>query len=220
MEKYKLRPGSNWPGSPADRVRSPHHAVPPPERRFSRRRGPDPGQRRTPGDHRHGQVRPRGAQDRRHAGQHRHAGLLCAPGRSRPRRPRYDHRPGHRAGAVQLRRERRNHRAAAGLATQGRAPDLHDRPRRLHHGAGGRHPSGRSCGEGSLSAGPGPNHQHHGADGAGRRLGGDADGRARLRPGRFRAVPPGRRLGRKLLVHVSDIMHSGDELPRVAPGTR
>ncbi|NHR04109.1 KpsF/GutQ family sugar-phosphate isomerase [Chromobacterium haemolyticum] len=37
--------------------------------------------------------------------------------------------------------------------------------------------------------------------------------------GDFALSHPGGSLGRKLLVHVSDIMHSGDELPRVAPGT-
>lgn len=37
--------------------------------------------------------------------------------------------------------------------------------------------------------------------------------------GDFALSHPGGSLGRKLLVHVSDIMHSGEELPRVAPGT-
>ncbi|OHX13293.1 KpsF/GutQ family sugar-phosphate isomerase [Chromobacterium sphagni] len=37
--------------------------------------------------------------------------------------------------------------------------------------------------------------------------------------GDFALSHPGGNLGRRLLVHVSDLMHSGDALPRVAPGT-
>ena len=54
-------------------------------------------------------------QDRRDPGLHRHAGVLRAPGRSQPRRPGHDHRRRRGAGAVQLRRDRRNpdHRPGA-----------------------------------------------------------------------------------------------------------
>ena len=56
---------------------------------------------------RHGQERPRRAQDRRHPGLDRHAGALRPSGRGQPRRSRHDH-PGRRgAGAVQLGRDAR-----------------------------------------------------------------------------------------------------------------
>ena len=55
---------------------------------------------------RHRQVRPHRAQDRLHDGEHRHAGLLRAPGRSEPRRPRHD-RPRRRVHRhLELRRKR------------------------------------------------------------------------------------------------------------------
>ena len=65
-----------------------------------------PGLRRPRRRHRHGQVGPHRRQDRRHAGEHRHAGVLPAPGRGQPRRPRHDHARGRAAGASRTRARR------------------------------------------------------------------------------------------------------------------
>ena len=73
----------------------------------------------------HGQERPRRPQDRRHAGLHRHAGVLRAPGRGEPRRPRHGAAGRRAAGDLQQRRERRARGAAAGA--QAPEPDAASR---------------------------------------------------------------------------------------------
>ena len=78
--------------------------------------------------HRHGQVRPRRAQDRGDAGLHRNAGVFRASRRGQPRRSRHDHARRRHHGAVVVGRNRR---------AQG--PDrlfaaLPDRPGRHHRG--------------------------------------------------------------------------------------
>ena len=84
-----------------------------------------------------GKSGPHCRQDCRHARQHRHAGLLPAPGGSRPRRPRHDHARGCGAGAVEFRRDARAGAAAAAPGAPRRAADRHDRQARLHARARG-----------------------------------------------------------------------------------
>ena len=107
------------------------------------------------GLHRHGQVRAHRPQDRRDPGLHRHAGLLRAPGRSRPRRPGHDHRRRRRARAVLFRRERRDPDAAAGAQAPGQRADRDDRPAGLVAGARSRRAPGRQRAGRSLPARPG-----------------------------------------------------------------
>ena len=74
---------------------------------------------RTRHRHRHGQVRARRTEDRRHLGEHGHARLLPPSGRGRPRRPRHGGPRRRRAGAVQLRRDRRGAGGAAAIKRLG-----------------------------------------------------------------------------------------------------
>jgi arabinose-5-phosphate isomerase len=77
--------------------------------------------------------------------------------------------------------------------------------------------AGLQRGARSLPAEPGPHRQHHRPTGHGRRLAVallDARG---FRPEDFARSHPGGSLGRKLLTHVSDVMRSGDQVPRVGP---
>ena len=84
----------------------------------------------------HGQERPRRPQDRRHARLHRHAGVLRAPGRGQPRRPRHDHR-----AATSCSRSPTRARATSSTAIVpvikrlGVHADRDDRQRRLDAGA-------------------------------------------------------------------------------------
>jgi arabinose-5-phosphate isomerase len=89
----------------------------------------------------------------------------------------------------------------------------------VHPGTPCRHRAGQQRREGSLPAEPGAHGQHHRAAGAGRRAGRGAAGCARLPAEDFARSHPGGALGRKLLTHLSDVMRSGDAVPRVAPET-
>ena len=140
-----------------------HHR---PRRRHSRRHGgllhrrrrADPRRQGPRHRHRHGQVRPRRAQDCGDAGLHRHAGLFRPSGRGKPWRSRHDHARRCHHGPVVVGGNRR---------AQG--PDrlfaaLPDRPRRHHRGRHQHARQGRRCGAGaaagprSLPAQPGADH--------------------------------------------------------------
>jgi arabinose-5-phosphate isomerase len=84
-------------------------------------------------------------------------------------------------------------------------------------GAPCRHRAGQRRRQGSLPAEPGAHRQHHRAAGAGRCAGRGAARCARLPAEDFARSHPGGALGRKLLTHLSDVMRSGDAVPRVLP---
>ena len=84
------------------------------------------------------------------------------------------------------------------------------------HRAPGRQRAGRG-----LPAQPGAHRQHDGDARDGRCAGGRGARGARLHQAGLRALASGRRaLGRQLLLHVDDVMRTGDALPRVGPQTR
>jgi arabinose-5-phosphate isomerase len=101
------------------------------------------------------------------------------------------------------------------------APGRHaggdDRAARVHPGRHADHGAQQRGRAGGLPAEPGAHRQHHRADGAGRCAGRGPARRARLREEDFARSHPGGALGRKLLMHVRDLMRSGDALPRVQP---
>ena len=82
--------------------------------------------------HRHGQVRPRRAQDRGDLRLDRHAGLLRASERGEPRRPRHDHARRRHHGAVVVGRDRRAQGPDRLFAPLPHRADRHHRRRRQH----------------------------------------------------------------------------------------
>ena len=134
-------------------------------------------------------------EDHGHAGLDRHAEPLPPPGRGGPRR--LGPRASQRRDADPL-AERRDggDRPAAALAGRVRRADGRPSPAGPRApGPGGRGGHRARPAGGGLSAGPGPEHQHHGDAGRRRRPGAGRQPDAPLQPRGFRPLPSGRQPG-------------------------
>ena len=171
--------------------------------------------------HRHGQVRPRRQQDRRDARQHRHARRSsCIPAEAIHGDIGMITRGRRRARALELRRDGRTADHPAGHQAPRRAADRDDRQRRLHAGAlRDRHARRAACPAEACPLNLAPT-----ASTTATLAMGDALAIAVLEARGFTEEDfarshPGGSLGRRLLLHVEDVMRKGDDLPRVGPDT-
>ncbi len=167
-------------------------------RRIRPRRGPAGRRHRPRRRVRHGQVRPCRPQDRRHPRLHRHAGPVRPSGRGVARRSRHDRARAMRCWRCPTPARRRSwptwwRTPAASACRWWRSPA---RPGSTLARAARRGAAAAAGGRG-LPDGPGADHQHHDADGAGRCAGGGAADAARLHGVRFPPVPSRRPAGRQ-----------------------
>ena len=164
-----------------------------------------------------GKSGPYRPQTGRHAGLHRHTRVLCPPGRGQPRRSRHDPRRGCDRRAVELRRNNRGDWPVAGHQAHRRRPDRDDRQARFSLARHADVHLDTSVDREACPLGLAPT-----ASTSAQLAMGDALAIALLEARGFTTEDfarshPGGTLGKRLLLHIADVMHGETDLPTIAP---